>query len=57
MKKKLIYELKSLYRDSLRVYAYEFEKVRKAYVWLAHLEETKYSRCISVHFNRTAKII
>ena len=24
MKKKLIYELKSLYRDSLRVYAYEF---------------------------------
>ena len=24
MKKKLIYKLKSLYRDSLRVYAYEF---------------------------------
>lgn len=49
MNKKIIYEIKGLYRDNFRVTGYEFGTEKKAFVLLERCGEMKCSSSIAAH--------
>lgn len=49
MNKRIIYELKGMYRDSFGLQVMNMGQVKNLYVLLEVQEETKYNRFIAVH--------